>query len=63
MTIRIAELPELPPDLPPNLREWCEAVESQLQIFRGLIGKGTNTRFTTIQDLVTAGVVADGVIP
>lgn len=62
MTVRFPELPALPDNTPPNLREWCEAVEGQLGIMRGIIAPGTNTRFVTIQDLVNAALVADGVI-
>lgn len=58
--IRIPELPELPPDTPAALREWCEAVDQILSIFRGTVAQGTNTRFVTIQDLIDAGVIAEG---
>lgn len=60
MTIRIPELPDLPDDLPIELRKWCEAVEQQLQIFRGVVAAGTNTRFVTIADLIAAGVINEG---
>lgn len=58
--IKFPELPELPADLDPSLREWAQVVEQQLNLMRGNIAAGTNTRFVTIQDLVDAAVIADG---
>lgn len=60
MTLKIPEMPELPADLPPALREWCETVELILRLREGLVGPGTNTRFVTIQDLINAGLISEG---
>lgn len=61
-TIKLPTLDEIPDDCPPKTREFLENVLMLLDIAYGRQGKGTNTRFVSIQDLVNAGVVADGVI-
>lgn len=63
-TPTITTLGELPKsvDQVPGLREWLENLAAAVDIREGRVGKGTNTRFVTIQDLVTAGVVPDGKI-
>lgn len=60
--VQIPGIPKLPDSAPKELRDWCIRVQQILDIRNGIAAKGTNTRFVTIQDLVDAGVVADGVI-
>lgn len=60
--VKPPQLPGLPDTLDPQLRAYLETLELKCQIYEGTIAKLTNSRFVTIQDLVSAGVVADGVI-
>lgn len=60
--IKPTTLGELPPDLDPRLKEYLEALAYALDLREGRVAAGTNSRFVTIQDLVDAGVVTDGVI-
>jgi hypothetical protein len=60
--VKLPALGDIPADCPPQTRELLENLLLTLDIAYGRVGKGTNTRFVTIQDLVNAGVVADGVI-
>lgn len=53
---------DIPADLDPRLRDILEAIIYAIDLREGRVAKNTNSRFVTIQDLVTAGVVADGVI-
>lgn len=62
-SVKIPEPPQLPDDLPPALREWCENAELALAILRGTRGKGTNSRAVTVQDLINVGLINDGDIP
>ena len=61
-TIKVPSIQDLPENLDPVLREVLEQIVNALDVREGRVAKGTNSRFTTIQDLVTAGVVADGVL-
>lgn len=60
--IKVPELPELGADVPQAVRDWCHTADQMLGIAFGRVAAGTNTRFVTIQDLVDAGVVPDGLI-
>lgn len=60
--VKIPSLGDIPPDTPPALRDLLESLILSIDIREGRVGKGTNSRFVTIQDLVDAGVVQDGVI-
>lgn len=55
-------IPDVPPDTPKPLRDVLEAMKQWIDIREGRAAKGTNARAVVIQDLVDAGVVADGVI-
>lgn len=56
-------LPAIPNNVSSEAQAWMRQVTQVLQTMYGQ-GKsaGTNSRFVTIQDLVDAGVVANGVI-
>lgn len=60
--IKPPTIEDLPEDLDPRLREILEGIIYSLDLREGRVAKETNTRFVNIQDLVDAGVVADGVI-
>jgi hypothetical protein len=60
--IRPPSLEDIPADCPEGLRPLIEQLIYAIDLREGRVGKGTNTRFVTIQDLVDAAVVADGVI-
>jgi len=53
-------LGDIPADTPPQLRKLLEDIIYALDVREGRVAKGTNSRFVTIQDLVEAGVIADG---
>jgi len=53
-------LPDIPEDLDPRLRGILEALYEEIDLREGRQAKGTNSRFVTIEDLVEAGVIADG---
>jgi len=53
-------LPEIPADLEPRLRAILEALYEEIDLREGRQAKGTNSRFVSIEDLVDAGVIADG---
>lgn len=55
-------LADVPKDVSPDLAELLGQMIATHDIREGRTAKGTNSRFVTIQDLVNAGVVADGVI-
>ena len=61
-TIKVPSLDEIPPGLDPQLQALLEAIIYAIDVREGRVAKGTNSRFVTIQDLVDAGVVNDGVI-
>lgn len=61
-TIKANVFSDIPPDFDPRLRALLEELQAAIDLREGRIAAGTNTRFVTIQDLVTAGVVADGVM-
>lgn len=56
------QLPDIPADLDPVLRDILEAYRQGMDLREGRLSPNTNSRFVTIQDLVDAGIVADGVI-
>lgn len=60
--IKPISLDDLPADLDPRLREIIESIVYAMDLREGRIARGTNTRFVSIQDLVDAGIVVDGVI-
>ena len=51
---------EVPPDVEKGLRELLEGMRQTIDLREGRLGKGTNSRFVTIQDLIDAGVIAEG---
>lgn len=57
----IPVIPDVPENLDEGLREFLTAVKTNLDVLAGR-AVGHNVRAVTIADLVTAGVVADGVI-
>lgn len=59
-TPKIPTLGDIPPDVSPALRELLENIILSIDIREGRVGRGTNSRFVTIQDLVAAGVIAEG---
>lgn len=61
-TIKPPAMADIPRDLDPRLIAILEALIQSNDLREGRIAPLTNTRFVTIQDLVTAGIVADGVI-
>lgn len=58
--IKPINLEELPADFDPRLRELLEQIVYALDLREGRVAAKTNSRFVTIQDLVDAGVIADG---
>lgn len=61
-TIKVPSIEQIPPDASAEMRAVLESIIQSLDTREGRIAKNTNSRFVTIQDLVNAGVVADGVI-
>lgn len=61
-TVKPLSIDDIPADMEPRMREVLEAIIYAIDLREGRVAKGTNSRFVTIQDLVAAGVVADGVI-
>lgn len=55
-------VPDVPAALEKPLRDVLEALKQTADIREGRAAKGRNARFVTIQDLVDAGIVADGVL-
>lgn len=55
-------IPDIPPDTPKPVRDALEALKQTADIREGRAARGANARFVTIQDLVDAGIVADGVL-
>lgn len=53
---------DIPKDFDPRLVSILQELQAAIDLREGRIAQGTNTRFVTIQDLVDAAVVADGVI-
>lgn len=60
--VKLPSLGEIPASVDADTANLFNDIIMLLDIAYGRQGKGTNTRFVTIQDLVNAGVVADGVI-
>lgn len=60
--VKPISIDDIPADLDPRLREILENVIYSMDLREGRVAKGTNSRFVTIQDLVSAGLIADGVI-
>lgn len=51
---------DIPRDFDPRLREILEQLREYIDFREGQIAKGTKSRFVTIQDLIDAGVIAEG---
>lgn len=60
--IKLPTFGEIPASVDRATAEMLNDIVMLLDIAYGRQGKGTNSRFVTIQDLVNAGLVADGVI-
>lgn len=62
--VKLFGVPDLPQDLPYNLRDWCEAIQSTAIILTDLKSEGTETRCATVQELIDAGVPnAENLLP
>ncbi|MDH4172137.1 MAG: hypothetical protein OEW90_04985 [Betaproteobacteria bacterium] len=60
--IKVPALGDIPPDTPKPMRDLLESIIYSLDVREGRVAARTNSRFVTIQDLVDAAVVNDGVI-
>lgn len=60
--LTMPELGEVPPGTEPALKSLVENIVQTIEIREGRTLRGKNTRFVTIQDLIDAGVVVEGVI-
>lgn len=61
MTVSIPPIPPIPQNpTPEDLYRILTAMKTAFEVREGVTAAGTNSRFTTIQDLVGAGVLADG---
>lgn len=56
MSKKAIQIPDLPEDLPYNLRAWCEAVESQLFVLTDAGNTRSGDRAATVDELIDAGV-------
>lgn len=60
--MNLPPFPDAPPDAPPYLVEWLEAVRQYIQAREGKLGKRSD-RFVSEQQLIDAGVINAGDIP
>jgi len=62
----VATVPALPDvseaPAPAEVANALRSIKTTIEVREGVIASGTNSRFVTIQDLIDAGVIADGVI-
>lgn len=60
--IKPPAMKDIPAGIDPKLVPLLEAIIGHVNLREGFSSPRTNSRFVTIQDLVDAGVVADGKI-
>jgi hypothetical protein len=53
----LLQIPDLPQDIPANLREWCEAIQQILVVRTDALQKRNGQNFATVDEMITAGIV------
>jgi hypothetical protein len=50
------QIPDLPQDLPANLRDWCEAVQQILTEVTDANQRRLGSNFATVDEMIDAGI-------